>query len=158
MHPLKAIPSLAAASSLAFSLAGCMLGRGPSTVTVDRGYESVYLALLKDARRCYPASSGAAQREVNGTLDGPSHTGKVTFSFRSTSAQETFMTADIRSTGPTRTEVDIQVAPGWESHAKALRGWVDGTSRECVSWASTFREFDQPAGAKAVKTVTALRQ
>ena len=47
MDPLKAIPSLAAASSLAFSLAGCMLGRAPSTVTVDRGYESVYLALSR---------------------------------------------------------------------------------------------------------------
>jgi hypothetical protein len=126
-----------AASSLAFSLAGCMHGRtpwttSPSTISVDRGYEGVYLALLKDARRCYPATAGAGQREVNGTLDGPAHAGKVTFSFRSTATQETFMTADIRSTGPTRTQVEIQVAPGWESHAKALRGWVDGTSSDCA--------------------------
>ena len=132
MNRLKAIGSVAAASLLAFPLAGCMHGRASSTVTVDRGYESVYLALLKDARRCYPAAAGAAQREVNGTLDGPGHAGKVIFSFRSTSAQETFMTVDIRSTGPTRTQVDILVAPGWESHAKALRGWIDGTSSECL--------------------------
>jgi hypothetical protein len=133
MDRLQVIGSVVAGSSLAFSLGGCMHGRTPSTIiSVDRGYEGVYLALLKDARRCYPATAGAGQREVNGTLDGPAHAGKVTFSFRSTSAQETFMTADIRSTGPSRTQVEIQVAPGWESHAKALRGWVDGTSSECA--------------------------
>ena len=132
MDPMKASCSLVAASLLTFSLTGCVHGPTPSTVTVDRGYESVYLALLNGARRCYPASAGGAQREVNGTLDGPGHSGRVTFSFRSTSSQETFMIADIRGTGPTQAEVDIQVAPGWESHAKALRGWVDGTSRECV--------------------------
>lgn len=131
MHPLNAIGRVAAVSSVAVSLAGCVHTPATSPLTVDQSYESVYLALLKDARRCYPATAGAAQREVNGTLDGPRHAGKVTFSFRSTSAQETFMTADIRGTGPTRTQIDIQVAPGWESHANALRGWVNGTSSEC---------------------------
>jgi hypothetical protein len=72
----KASCSLLAASLLTFSLTGCVHGSTPSIVTVDRGYESVYLALLNDARRCYPASAGAAQREVNGTLDGPAHSGR----------------------------------------------------------------------------------
>lgn len=137
MDPLQALGRVAAASSLACSLVACMNGPlassdNHSTITVERGYEGVYLALLKDARRCYPATAGAGQREVNGTLDGPNHSGTVTFSFRTASAQETFMTADIRSTGPTRTRVEIQAAPGWESHAKALRGWVDGTSSACA--------------------------
>jgi len=122
----------AAASSLAVLLAGCVHGNATTRVTVDRGYESVYLALLKDARRCYPATAGTAQREVNGTLDGPGRAGKVTFSFRSATAQETFMNVDIRGTETARSQVDIQVAPGWEAHAQALRGWLDGTSSACV--------------------------
>ena len=137
MKPLQIIGHVAAASSLISSLAACMHVATPSTnghsvFIVDRGYEGVYLALLKDARRCYPATAGTGQREVNGTLDGPGHSGKVIFSFRSTAAQETFMVADIRSTGPTRSEVELRVAPGWESHAQALRGWVYGTSSECA--------------------------
>jgi hypothetical protein len=133
MNRLQAIGSAIAASSLA----ACMHGQAPlanlsSIITVDRGYEGVYLALLKDARRCYPATGGTGQREVNGTLDGPARSAKVTFSFRSTSAQETFMTADIRSTGPTSTLVEVHAAPGWEPHVKALRGWVDGTSSACA--------------------------
>jgi len=121
----------AAASSLVL-LAGCVHGNTTTRVTVDRGYESVYLALLKDARRCYPATAGTAQREVNGTLDGPGRAGKVTFSFRSATAQETFMNVDIRGTETTRSQVDIQVTHGWEAHAQALRGWLDGTSSACV--------------------------
>jgi hypothetical protein len=122
----------AAASSLAVLLAGCVHGNPTTRVAVDRGYESVYLALLKDARRCYPATAGTAQREVNGTLDGPGRAGKVTFSFRSPTAQETFMNVDIRGTESTRSQVDIQVAPGWEAHAQAVRGWLEGTSSACV--------------------------
>ena len=122
----------AAASSLAVLLAGCVHGNPTTRVAVDRGYESVYLALLKDARRCYPATAGTAQREVNGTLDGPGRAGKVTFSFRSPTAQETFMNVDIRGTESTRSEVDIQVARGWEAHAVAVRGWLEGTSSACV--------------------------
>jgi hypothetical protein len=137
MNRLQLIARAVAASSLALSVAGCVHGLAPpanpsSIITVDRGYEGVYLALLKDARRCYPVTAGPGQREVNGTLDGPTHSAKVTFSFRSTSAQETFMTADIRSTGPTTTQVEIQAAPGWEPHVKALRGWVYGTSSACA--------------------------
>jgi hypothetical protein len=113
-------------------VAACVHGNPTTRVTVDRGYESVYLALLKDARRCYPATAGTAQREVNGTLDGPGRAGKVTFSFRSPTARETFMNVDIRGTETTRSEVDIQVAPGWEPHAQAVRGWLDGTSSACV--------------------------
>jgi hypothetical protein len=41
------------------------------------------------------------------------------------------MTADIRSTGPAQTKVEIHVVPGSEPHAKALQGWVDGTSSIC---------------------------
>ena len=121
-----------AASSLAVLLASCVHGNATTRVSIDRGYESVYLALLKDARRCYPATAGTAQREVNGTLDGPSRAGKVTFTFRSATAQEMFMNVDIRGTEATRSQVDIQVVPGWEPHAQAVRGWLDGTSSACV--------------------------
>jgi len=41
------------------------------------------------------------------------------------------MTADIRSVGRTKTQVDIHVVPGSEQHAKALQGWMDGTSSNC---------------------------
>jgi hypothetical protein len=122
----------AAAGSLAVLLAGCVHGNATTRVTIDRGNESVYLALLKDARRCYPATAGTAQREVNGPLDGPGRAGKITFTFRSATAQETFMNVDIRGTEATRSQVDIQVAPGWEPHAQAVRGWLEGTSSPCV--------------------------
>jgi hypothetical protein len=85
---------------------------------------------LREARCCYPATADTAQREANGTLDG--HGQQVTFSFRSPTAQETFMNVDIRGTESTRSEVDIQVAPGWEAHAQAVRGWLEGTSSACV--------------------------
>ena len=42
------------------------------------------------------------------------------------------MNVDIRGTEATRSQVDIQVAPGWEPHAQAVRGWLDGTSSACV--------------------------
>ena len=93
------------------------------------GHESTQNRLR---RRGYPATAGTAQREVNGTLDGPGRAGKVTFSFRSPTAQETFMNVDIRGTESTRSQVDIQVAPGWEAHAQAVRGWLEGTSSACV--------------------------
>ena len=100
------------------------------TVTIDRGYEGVHLDVLKNARRCYPATTGSAQ-QVKGTLDATALVGNVTFSFRSATARETFMTAEIRSVGRTKTQVDIHVVPGSEQHAKALQGWVDGTSSNC---------------------------
>ena len=42
------------------------------------------------------------------------------------------MNVDIRGTETTRSQVDIQVAPGWEAHAQAVRGWLEGTSSACV--------------------------
>jgi hypothetical protein len=42
------------------------------------------------------------------------------------------MNVDIRGTEFTRSEVDIQVARGWEAHAVAVRGWLEGTSSACV--------------------------
>ncbi len=131
MHPQNTFRRAVGVSIVVSLLAGCVHTEAPSALTVDRGYESVYLGLLKDARRCYPATSGAAEREVNGTLDGPSRGGKVTFSFRSTAGLETFMTAEIRGVEPNRTVVHIKVAPEWASHAKLLRGWISGTSSEC---------------------------
>jgi len=50
---------------------------------------------------------------------------------RSSTARKAFMTADIRSVGRTKTQVDIHVVPGSEQHAKALQGWMDGTSSNC---------------------------
>ena len=127
------ITRLALTSCLVSALTGCMHAQlsSPVTVTTDRGYEGVYLDVLKNARRCYPATTGSGQREVEGTLDATALVGMVTFSFRSPTARETFMTADIRSAGQTKTRVDIHVAPGSEQHAKALQGWVDGTSSIC---------------------------
>jgi len=130
---MKPFIRVALASCLVSALAGCtqvQLSR-PLTVTTERGYEGVYLDVLKNARRCYPATAGSAQREVEGTLDATALVGRVTFSFRSPTARETFMTADIRSAGRTKTQVDILVVPGSEPHAKALQGWVDGTSSNC---------------------------
>ena len=133
MLRIKPVTRLTLASCLVSALAGCMHAQ-PSrsvTVTIDRGYEGVYLDVLKNARRCYPATTGSAQREVEGTLDATALVGNVTFSFRSSTARETFMTADVRSAGRTKTQVDIHVVPGSEQHAKALQGWVDGTSSDC---------------------------
>jgi len=133
MRQIKPVTRLALASCLVSALAGCMLAQTsrPVTVTIDRGYEGIYLDVLKNARRCYPATTGSAQREVEGTLDATARVGNVTFSFRSSTARETFMTADIRSVGRTKTQVDIHVVPGSEQHANALQGWVDGTSSNC---------------------------
>ena len=79
MLQIKPVNRLALASCLVSALAGCMHAQ-PSrsvTVTVDRGYEGVYLDVLKNARRCYPATTGSAQREVEGTLDATALAGQV---------------------------------------------------------------------------------
>jgi hypothetical protein len=133
MLQIKPVNRLALASGLVFVLASCMHAQlsSPVTVTTDRGYEGVYLDVLRNARRCYPATTGSAQREIEGTLDATALVGKITFSFRSSAARETFMTADIRSVGRSQTQVDIHVVRGSEQHAKALQGWVDGTSSNC---------------------------
>jgi hypothetical protein len=64
------------ASCLVSALGGCMHAQPsrPVTVTIDKGYEGVYLDVLKSARRCYPATTGSAQREVEGTLDATAWT------------------------------------------------------------------------------------
>ncbi len=133
MRQIKPVTRLALASCLVSALGGCMHAQPsrPVTVTIDKGYEGVYLDVLKSARRCYPATTGSAQREVEGTLDATALIGNLSFSFRSATARETFMTAEIRSVGRTKTQVDIHVVPGSEQHAKALQGWVDGTSSNC---------------------------
>jgi len=128
VRKLACIAPLLAACSTPMQRDASPASASATAFTVAQDYEGAYRRVLENARRCWPPTTPAGQRDVQGALDNQAASAHVAFGFRARDGADTRLLVDLKSADRTRTDVRIS---GPASAAAAVRGWLEGSSVEC---------------------------